>query len=497
MAKQVSARSLGDDYQARWFWLEAVRLFVDAERVERVDYDHDDESFFEDVITRYGPGKLDDRLDPLTADYWQLKYKVVQQEFTHESLIDPDFIRSKTSLLQRAKEIIDSKVENIRLNIVTPCNISAPLGNFVENNGGQIRFKKLPRKIKAAWRKHLELSTDAALEAIIRSLRIVRGYTMPQLMERINDRLPQHGFRQITEQATFPYDDVIRKAQQCGKQEFDREALTKLATAAELWSEKKMGNCQTDYKVGVRTFERAAEYLETQCNDVLSLMEYFDGRHLKSEYSWSKDIYPKLRDFLEDCVQKANGRRCVLMLETHTSMAFAAGFILDSKCGLHVVPCQKTIVKQEIWDPTECSTDTNSDFQFKDGAVAKDTSKVILELSITHLIDDDVKAYLEEHSISEAREILCSVQKTPGKQAIVNAKHSSDLAAQIASHLKANRSRAERDGELHIFASAPNAFMFMLGRHARSFGKCHLYEYDFESGRPGAYSKSISLPVEK
>ena len=497
MAKAITARTLGDDYQARWFWLEAVRLCVDAELVERVDYDHDDESFFEDVITRYRPGKLDDRLEPLSADYWQLKYKVVQQEFTDESLISPEFIHSKTSLLQRAATILSSKTENIRLNIVTPCYLPAPFGKYVENNGGQIRFEKLPASMKTAWRTHLNLNTDAELGEIIKSLRIVRGYTPPQLIERINDRLPQHGFRQITEQATFPYDDVIRKAQQSGKQEFNRDNLTKLASAAGLWSEKQNGPMSDDYKIGIRTFERAAEYLETQCEDVLSLMEFFDGRHLKKDYSWNKDVYPKLEAFLESCVQKSKGRRCVLMLETHTSMAFAAGFILDSKCGMHVVPCQKTIVKQEVWDPNESPSDENQLFQFRDDPGKRGEPEVVLELSITHSIEDDVKKFLEDQSFSSARKILCNVESSPGKQSIRNARHSSELAAQVANHLKVNRSAEERDSHLHIFASAPNAFMFMLGRHARSFGKCFLYEYDFESGRSGAYSQSISLPAEK
>lgn len=41
----------------------------------------------------------------------------------------------------------------------------------------------------------------------------------------------------------------------------------------------------------------------------------------------------------------------------------------------------------------------------------------------------------------------------------------------------AQRSTAERRATLHIFAAAPNAFMFFLGQISRGFGKCVLYEY--------------------
>lgn len=57
----------------------------------------------------------------------------------------------------------------------------------------------------------------------------------------------------------------------------------------------------------------------------------------------------------------------------------------------------------------------------------------------------------------------------------------------------ARRTTAERRSILHIFASAPNGFMFFLGKVSRGFGKCILYEYDFEQKRSCSYSPSISF----
>lgn len=48
-------------------------------------------------------------------------------------------------------------------------------------------------------------------------------------------------------------------------------------------------------------------------------------------------------------------------------------------------------------------------------------------------------------------------------------------------------------GYLHIFAAAPNAFMFHLGQVSRPFGKCILYEYDFEQRGNCSYIPSIQF----
>ena len=53
MAKAVKARMAGDDYQARWFWLQACRLFYKDTYVERVGYELDEFKAFDDVVVKY------------------------------------------------------------------------------------------------------------------------------------------------------------------------------------------------------------------------------------------------------------------------------------------------------------------------------------------------------------------------------------------------------------------------------------------------------------
>jgi hypothetical protein len=50
MANVVVPRMQGDDYQARFFWLQACRLFEDHAKVVRVGYELDIVKFFRSCL---------------------------------------------------------------------------------------------------------------------------------------------------------------------------------------------------------------------------------------------------------------------------------------------------------------------------------------------------------------------------------------------------------------------------------------------------------------
>ena len=77
-------------------------------------------------------------------------------------------------------------------------------------------------------------------------------------------------------------------------------------------------------------------------------MEMFEGRNLKSEYDWNNDIYPILREFLLENTNDKDAYQ--IYLDTHLSLAFAAGRVLDSKSGVNIFPMQKTATNGiELW----------------------------------------------------------------------------------------------------------------------------------------------------
>lgn len=90
MAKAIAARTQGDDYQARWFWYEACRLFLEHTHVERVVYEDENIKSLDDVAVYYCDGMIDEYGHPLQADYYQVKFHVTAAgAFTWQSMMDP------------------------------------------------------------------------------------------------------------------------------------------------------------------------------------------------------------------------------------------------------------------------------------------------------------------------------------------------------------------------------------------------------------------------
>ena len=90
MAHSVGARTQGDDYQARVFWLNACRLLLPEQRVTRVVYEHSETRFFDDVVVFYDSDAAGERGEYSRADHYQVKFHVDHSGcFTYQSLTDP------------------------------------------------------------------------------------------------------------------------------------------------------------------------------------------------------------------------------------------------------------------------------------------------------------------------------------------------------------------------------------------------------------------------
>src|SRR5215213_1958239 len=105
MANAITPRQQGDDYQARFFWLHACRLFQPHTKVARVGFELSRVKSFDDVVVTYAEPLCYERGDKIGADYFQVKFHVSQAgAFTCDALIDPKFINATSvSLLQRLR----------------------------------------------------------------------------------------------------------------------------------------------------------------------------------------------------------------------------------------------------------------------------------------------------------------------------------------------------------------------------------------------------------
>lgn len=268
------------------------------------------------------------------------------------------------------------------------------------------------------------------------------------------------------------------------RKKFDEELEKRIFLIADKYSPKRIS-------IAVTSFPRGAVHLEdkTMC---LSLVDKFDGRNLKSGYDWNNDIYPLLRDFLISNTKNEHAYQ--VFLDAHASLAFAAGYVLDSKSGINVFPIQKTAMNgTKLWDVKLSSKKSYSNWSISHEEFEKNQFDTALILNVTRPIYKDVLEYIKENNLSIGRIINCTPNEGGATNfSIENGNHAATLANSIYSAI-AQRSTAERRATLHIFAAAPNAFMFFLGQISRGFGKCVLYEYDFEQRDSCSYAESISF----
>ena len=252
------------------------------------------------------------------------------------------------------------------------------------------------------------------------------------------------------------------------RKKFDEELEKRIFLIADKYSPKRIS-------IAVTSFPRGAVHLEdkTMC---LSLVDKFDGRNLKSGYDWNNDIYPLLRDFLISNTKNEHAYQ--VFLDAHASLAFAAGYVLDSKSGINVFPIQKTAMNgTKLWDVKLSSKKSYSNWSISHEEFEKNQFDTALILNVTRPIYKDVLEYIKENNLSIGRIINCTPNEGGATNfSIENGNHAATLANSIYSAI-AQRSTAERRATLHIFAAAPNAFMFFLGQISRGFGKCVLYEY--------------------
>ncbi len=266
------------------------------------------------------------------------------------------------------------------------------------------------------------------------------------------------------------------------RKKFDEELEKRIFLIADKYSPKRIS-------IAVTSFPRGAVHLEDKAM-CLSLVDKFDGRNLKNGYDWNNDIYPMLKDFLISNTKNEHAYQ--VFLDAHASLAFAAGRVLDSKSGINVFPIQKT-AGTKLWDVKLSAKRSYSNWRISHEKLEENQLDTALILNVTRPIYNDVIEYIKEQKLSIGRIINCTPNEGGTTNfSIENGNHAAALANSIYSAI-AQRSTVEQRATLHIFAAAPNAFMFFLGQNSRGFGKCVLYEYDFEHRDSCSYSESISF----
>lgn len=510
MLKSINARIQGDIYQELFFWFCALDMFYPETNVEKVAYECDYAKSFDDVVVYYKEDKprLDRWLNPVLVDFYQVKFHVTDDDaITSHGLMDPNFIRAKTSIMERLRDAQRKCSENeiqARFNFVTPYHIHPDdnLSKIVSNYEYEIRIDKLfdgkkrsnMAKLRNEMITHLNISTDEELMEIINPFRIWHGFVSIELLKQvINSKLLAYGFKLIENDSILnQYVELIQRWSLGEITEFTKDFIIKECEREELYFGTNPLNSDYD-DVGIVSFLFGAENIREETAEICCLLEFFDGRLIKEQYSWNEDIFKKLDEFRKKLSLKNKYR---LHLDTHSSIAFVAGQLFSSKSGIEIYPMQKSTNEKEFWYPGEGNRENYIGWVVNEKVVCEEIKDVALVLEVVHPILKDVEGYIETNGIEISKIITCSVGADQRPDVIIDGMHAKELSISLSTVLKDRRDVQEKRNNLHIFASCPAGLMFYLGKLSRSFGKIILYEHDFEGLTEKMYFKSFELPIE-
>jgi hypothetical protein len=498
---QVGARTEGDVYQGLFFWRQAADLLRPNSLVERVILEHDAADGVDDVAVFYRAPGVNAGGWLATADHFQLKYHVDNRDaYSGDAMIDPAFINAKSSLLQRFHNAYTKLLEQqripFRLHLASNWRWKGDdkLASLLREYDGELPpkfFADGPKgdlgKIREKWRNHLKLDAGTFF-AFARTLRLQldhKAYVYATL-EAAGLSTPS------ADRAACPYESLIQQFLMNGPNSFEEAEFRALCQREGLLLDIGV-KLPRPLAIGIRSFMRFAERLESEVDDLVCVSSNFEGRHLPHNGSWEASVAQVLA-FLGDHERRARLRAAesVIALECHGSFALLAGWELSRNSGVRAAPLQKPDL--DVWRPTENAAAGPAWAASQTIEKNPDADDVAICLSVTHDALADVNTFLASSGAPPVRRlVVLSPGGGPSPQSVTGPDHAYQLATALPALLTS--ARPSRAARAHVFFACPNALMFFIGQLREALGRLVLYEFDFGIEHDGSYQHSISLPL--
>jgi hypothetical protein len=346
-------------------------------------------------------------------------------------------------------------------------------------------------KVRKCWRKHLGLTDDTELQAVVQGLRVIDGYrSLEELRSEINFRALQVGLRPCNAtESDFRYDELARQLKVRKVSVLTRETLLQLCREEGLIDERPSD--PTPFQpIAIRSFlGPAADIVGAAPEDTLLLTDDFRQRYLQDGREWQRDIRPNVEAFLRDAAKKSAKLR--LILDAHASVAFLAGAVLDLKSGIDIELVQKGRVGARTWRADDSSAATGARFENIEERLG-DGRDIALVLNVSQPATPQARAYTVTRLPKVGRLIAFTLPNGPGHQSILGGQHAVALAEQVSNHLRLVTAD-NPNSVVHLFAAAPNSLLFYLGQQHQAIAPCVVYEFDFDRHGDKSYHPSFAI----
>ena len=496
-APALSAAQEGTRYQYRFFWRMALPMLYlrTPPHVEKVVMEHRGVDAVDDVVVYWSAPGLSDGGKFVRIDYYQIKFHVALGRcVSAENLIQPGWTGTKHSLLwafAASWKSLRQKQPDIRLTLVTNwawC-ASDPIGQLIRDSGKlhesffTVGSGSAVRRTRDAWRAHLSLLTDDEFNEFVDSLRLcVQAVSQSEAGQWLADRCQLAGLQppDLTTNHS-PYDDLAGRLLADGRREFTREELERVVNEEKLNAGPVLPFQST---CAIRSFRRYAHEPRTDAALVIDVTSMFEGRRLIDPKGW-----PAIRAKLDDQLRAVESLPTPVQvaLDTHLSIGWYAGFVLNSKAGIPILLRQKSYGGVVLWETTGTNRITSDSWLVSTESVGEGP-ELAVAISVTHDVSADVRSQIMALAPKVGSIVNLRVPEL-GPGSIQSGGHACRLADDLVRTVR-ELAHGDRGRRTHVFAACPVSFAFLLGQRSAAIGPITIYEYDF--GGSGNYARAVA-----
>jgi len=210
----------------------------------------------------------------------------------------------------------------------------------------------------------------------------------------------------------------------------------------------------------------------------LDLTDLFNGRHPIHEDVWRRDIPQRVSELL--LARKGLPQPLLLALQTHLSIGWFLGTLLNSKRGFTVNVSQRTNAGEMVWDLARAQPPNDERGWLVTEEPLNRGQDLALVVSVTHDARVDAKRAVDTLALPIGR-LAHACLPEPGPDAVVDGGHARWLADALARQVR-ELVVADPPRRLHVFAACPVGLMLLLGQRADAWGPTTVYEFGFEDG---------------
>jgi hypothetical protein len=193
---------------------------------------------------------------------------------------------------------------------------------------------------------------------------------------------------------------------------------------------------------------------------------------------WSRDIPQRLAAFLPALADLP--QPLVLALQTHLSIGWYLGTLLNPKRGFNVNVSQRTNAGEIVWDLARAQPPYDDRGWLVTEESLNRGQDLALVVSVTHDVRLDARRAIDTLALPIGRLAHASLQQ-PGPDAVVDGGHARWLADALARQVR-ELVVADSPRRLHVFAACPVGLMLLFGQRADAWGPTTVYEFAFEDG---------------